>query len=78
MVQGATAVIVDILAVPGLVVRRVFHGEAGQVEHLTQQGHVNTQWGNIDLDSTHILTVSEDDICSILSDLGIDLGAISS
>ena len=37
MVQGATAVIVDILAVPGLVVRRVFHGEAGQVEHLTQQ-----------------------------------------
>ena len=71
-------VIVDILAVPSLVGGRILHGEAGEVEHLTQQGHVNTQRGNKDLDSTHILTVSEDDICSILSDLGIDLGAISS
>ena len=43
-------VIVDILAVPGLVGWRILHGEAGQVEHLTQDGHVKTQGGNKDLD----------------------------
>ena len=43
-------VIVDILAVPGLVGGRVFHGEAGQVEHLTEHGQVKTQRGNLHLD----------------------------
>ena len=38
LVQGATLVVVDILAVPGLVSWRIFHGEAGQVEHLTEGG----------------------------------------
>ena len=37
LVQRATAVVVDILAVPGLVVWRVFHGKTGEVEHLTEQ-----------------------------------------
>ena len=39
-------VIVDILAVPRLVGWRILHGDAGEVEHLTQQGHVRTQWAD--------------------------------
>ena len=34
LVQGATVVIVNILAVPGLVCWRIIHSEAGQVKHL--------------------------------------------
>ena len=34
LVQGATVVIVNILAVPGFVCWRIIHSEAGHVKHL--------------------------------------------
>ena len=70
MVKGATRIVVNILTVPGLVSGRLLHREASLGEHLTD-------WlTQIIPDHTHIVTIVEVGVRSILPDLSVDLCTI--
>ena len=74
LVQRVALVVVYILTLPCPVVWRVIDSEASLVENLPQRLSRNVLTSK----STHIVTIIENGICSILTDLGIDLYTVLS